>query len=126
VLKLNASGELRGNWDCGRISQVMANLIGNAVQHGSPKTMISVTIRGETNEVVLQVHNRGPVIPPLELQGLFRPLKRLKDGEVTTRNTGSLGLGLYIAERIVTAHGGTIDVKSSEAGGTFFTVRLPR
>ena len=126
ILQLNASGDLRGDWDCARISQVLANLLGNAVQHGSAKTMISVTARGEAKEVVLQVHNRGPAIPAQELPELFSPLKRLTSGEPAAHHSGSLGLGLYIAERIVTAHGGSIGVNSSDDAGTFFTVRLPR
>ena len=126
VLKLNTSGNLHGNWDCARISQVMANLLGNAVQYGLPKSVISVTLRGETSGVVVQVHNRGRGIAEADIQQLFQPLKRLKSGEPAPSHLGSLGLGLYIAERIVTAHGGTIDVNSSDEAGTFFTVRLPR
>ena len=125
ILKYNVSGDLKGNWDCPRISQVMANLLGNAVQHGSPKTTVSLTARGETNEVVLQVHNRGPAIPANTLRDLFSPYKRLHSGDAGGR-ASSLGLGLYIADRIVTAHGGSIEVESSDNAGTFFTVRLPR
>ena len=126
VLKLHTSGNLHGNWDCARISQVMANLLGNAVQYGLPKSVISVTLRGETSGVVVQVHNRGRGIAEADIQQLFQPLKRLKSGEPAPSHLGSLGLGLYIAERIVAAHGGTIDVNSSDEAGTFFTVRLPR
>jgi signal transduction histidine kinase len=126
VLKLNTSGNLVGNWDPARITQLLVNLLANAVQHGSPKTTVSVTARGETNEVVLQVHNRGPAIPAADLPDLFSPFKRLGAEGAATRAATSLGLGLYIVERIVTAHGGTIDVQSSDDGGTFFTVRLPR
>ena len=126
VIKLNTSGELHGTWDCPRISQVLANLLGNAVQHGSEGTPISLTVRGEVREVVLQVHNRGVSIPDADRAEIFSPFKRLRSGEATPRATGNLGLGLYIAERIVTAHGGTIGVDSSDAAGTFFTVRLPR
>jgi signal transduction histidine kinase len=126
VLKLNASGNLQGCWDCPRISQVLANLLGNAVQHGSPKTVISLSLRGETSDVVLQVHNRGTAIPETDLHDLFSPFKRLQGATPPAGATASLGLGLYIVERIVTAHGGTIDVDSTEDGGTFFTVRLPR
>ncbi len=125
VLALEASGDLRGDWDCARIGQVLANLVGNAVQHGSAKTPIVVTARGELEEVVLQVHNRGPAIPTSDLQGIFSPFKRLQSGQAAGPSS-SLGLGLYIAERIVTAHGGTIDVSSSDEAGTSFTVRLPR
>jgi signal transduction histidine kinase len=125
-IKLHTSGNLVGNWDCARISQVMANLLGNAVQHGGPGTLISTTLRGETNEVVAQVHNRGPTILGTEIPHLFDPFKRLSGARATSGPSESLGLGLYIAERIVTAHGGSISVESTDEGGTFFTVRLPR
>ncbi|MGI8499038.1 MAG: ATP-binding protein [Gemmatimonadaceae bacterium] len=126
VLELNASGDLRGSWDAGRIGQVLSNLLNNAVQHGSATSRISVTVRGETNEVVLQVHNLGPPIPPANLSGLFDPYKRLHGGGVTGAASSNLGLGLYIVERIVAAHGGVIHVTSSADAGTYFTVRLPR
>jgi signal transduction histidine kinase len=125
-LHLDSSGDLHGNWDCARVGQVLANLLGNAVQHGSPKTMIGVTLRGDVDEVVLRVHNRGPAIAASRLPGLFSPFTRLGPSEPSARDSTSLGLGLYIAERIVTAHGGTIDVTSSHDAGTAFTVRLPR
>lgn len=126
VLQLKTSGDLRGDWDCARIGQVLSNLLGNAVQHGLAKATISVTAEGEAEEVVLRVHNRGPAIPAADLEGIFSPFKRLRSRTATDGASNSLGLGLYIAERIVTAHGGTIDVKSSDAAGTSFTVRLPR
>lgn len=126
AFKLHTSGDLLGSWDCGRLSQLLANLLGNAVQHGSAKTLISVTARGEATEVVLQVHNRGPAIDVAVMKALFDPLKRLNAGDDAAGPMSSLGLGLYIAERIVTAHGGTIHVDSSDDAGTFFTVRLPR
>jgi signal transduction histidine kinase len=124
--KLNVSGDLRGSWDAARIGQVLANLLGNAVQHGHPDSPISVTARGERSEVVVQVHNRGPAIAANHLPGLFSPFKRLRADGTTGDAWSSLGLGLHIVERIVTAHGGTMEVQSSDDGGTFFTVRLPR
>ena len=125
IVQLNASGNTVGNWDSPRIGQVLANLLGNAVQHGAPKMKISLTVRGEATEVVLQVHNYGVPIPPAERAALFDPLKRIASGGEDAAR-GGLGLGLYIAERIVTAHGGSIAVESSDSGGTFFTARLPR
>ena len=126
-VQLESSGNLQGNWDSARMGQVIANLLGNAVQHGSAKTTITASAHGNEKEVVLRVHNRSPVIAATELPGIFGPFKRLKAGQSASGSaTSSLGLGLYIAERIVTAHGGTIDVKSSEDVGTAFTVRLPR
>ena len=126
VLKLNVSGDVSGQWDSGRIGQMISNLLGNAVQHGTPKSTISVTVRGETSDVVLQVHNHGPAIVTSDPEALFSPFKRIQAGTSVDTASNSLGLGLYIVERIVAAHCGTIDVKSSSDAGTFFTVRLPR
>jgi signal transduction histidine kinase len=123
-ITLQTRGALHGEWDCARISQVLVNLLGNAVQHGSTKSPITVTLTGREEDVVFTVHNRSPVIRPSELPGIFSPFKRLQASEGAP--TGSLGLGLYIAERIVTAHGGTITAASSDAVGTSFTVTLPR
>ena len=126
LLQFSSSGDLKGSWDASRISQVLTNLLGNAVQHGAAKKLISLTAQGEALDVVLRMHNYGPPIPRSEIAGLFSPFKRFRAGEVVTRDSGSLGLGLYIADRIVSAHDGSIDVRSSAEAGTLFTVRLPR
>ncbi len=126
AITLDATGDLRGNWDCARLSQVMQNLLGNAVQHGTAGSPITLTLLGERNAVLLRVHNRGPSIAASAMQGIFGPFKRLGACEAVTSPSASLGLGLYIAERIVTGHGGTIGVSSSDEEGTSFTVRLPR
>jgi len=127
TVQVGASGTLEGEWDCPRISQVLTNLMANAMEHGSPGTDVTVAVHGDENEVDISVHNRGPAIPSNQLQRLFNPMKQ---SEGTTAagagSSGNLGLGLYIAERIVNAHRGRITVKSSEQGGTTFTVHLPR
>jgi signal transduction histidine kinase len=127
-IKVNARGELRGEWDCPRISQVFANLIGNALEHGSDRTDVSVEVRGDEKEVKILVHNRGDAIQAEELRGIFNPMKRAHPSETRAPGgaSGNLGLGLYIADRIVTAHKGRIEVASSEEAGTTFTVTLPR
>lgn len=126
VVQFTATGDMRGSWDAARISQVVANLLGNAVQHGAPRTLISVTAQGEPTEVVFRVHNYGPPIPPTELLVLFSPFKRFQSATPARDEVTNLGLGLYIAERIVDSHAGTIDVRSSAEAGTLFTIRLPR
>jgi signal transduction histidine kinase len=126
VIQLDTSGDLRGNWDCARIGQLLANLLGNAIQHGSADTTIVMTIQGARDEIVLRVHNYGPAIPAASIPGLFRPFKRLQSGETPSSSSTSFGLGLYIAERVVAAHGGRIDVTSADDAGTAFTVHLPR
>ena len=126
VLRLSTTGDLKGSWDAPRLSQVIGNLLSNAVQHGSAGATISVTAQGEETEIVLEVHNSGRAIPRSDLPALFSPFKRLATSAGAAQNSDNLGLGLYIAERIVTAHGGTIRVQSSDEVGTTFTVRLPR
>jgi signal transduction histidine kinase len=127
-IHVDAQGELRGLWDHGRISQALGNLIGNAVQHGSVGSVVTVEIRGGEDVVAVAVHNHGASIPPDELDGIFNPMKARVAPRVSSDRgpTGSLGLGLYIAERIVSAHDGRIEVRSSVEGGTTFTVYLPR
>ena len=125
-LQFTPSGDLTGQWDAARVTQVVTNLIGNAVLHGASSTLISISAQGEPTEVILRMHNYGRPIPAADLPGLFSPYRRFHAYDAALRQSGNLGLGLYIAERIVAAHGGSIDVRSSEAAGTLFTVRLPR
>jgi signal transduction histidine kinase len=125
VVRIDAAGDLHGSWDAARISQVLANLLANALQHSAANEPVTMTLRGEATEVLMSVHNAGPAIARSQLPRLFDPIKRLTSGE-NASSAGNLGLGLYIAERVVTAHGGTIEVHSSEKDGTVFTVHLPR
>jgi len=126
VLQFTPTGNLTGHWDGSRISQVVTNLLGNAVQHGTSGARISVTAQGEAADVVLRVHSQGHAIPTAALAGLFNPFKRFQSDRPAAGDSGNLGLGLYITERIVSAHNGTIDVRSSDEAGTLFTIRLPR
>jgi signal transduction histidine kinase len=126
VVEMSASGDMRGEWDEARMSQVLSNLLGNAAQHGSDERPVSVQLRSQPEYVEITVKNFGKVIPASEIFGIFSPFKRLREGVPAERDSSNLGLGLFIADRIVKAHGGTIDVTSSADAGTSFTVRLPR
>lgn len=137
VLRFHSDGDVNGVWDVGRIRQVISNLVGNAIQHGSPDGPItlSATSTGAPSAasgsadsvVVLSVHNEGPPIPPDLLPTLFDPLKRYATQEsVAQRTPGSIGLGLYIVREIVAANGGTVAVTSTAEEGTTFTVCIPR
>ncbi|MGK2935736.1 MAG: ATP-binding protein [Gemmatimonadaceae bacterium] len=126
-IDVDARGSLDGDWDRERIMQVLTNLVGNALEHGAADTGVTVAVHGDTDEVTVEIHNRGAAISPEQLKGLFNPMKKSDSGAVGgTGPTGNLGLGLYIAERIVDAHKGQIVVESSEEDGTRFTVHLPR
>jgi signal transduction histidine kinase len=127
VIKVDARGELQGDWDCPRISQALSNLLGNALEHGSEGTDVTMEVSDDDDGVTIAVHNAGPAIPADRMNGIFNPMKpREPDGKAAAGPTGNLGLGLYIADRIVHAHGGTIAVDSSQERGTTFTVHLPR
>ncbi len=122
-VSLAHEGDARGNWDRGRIEQVVANLLGNAVRHGKPTEPISVVVNGQNSaRVSIAVHNGGS-IPGELLPHLFDPFRSSNEHRARTEG---LGLGLYIVHQIVAAHGGTIDVRSTAEIGTTFEVRLPR
>lgn len=124
TVRIETSGELRGQWDADRLTQAFTNLIANAVHHGSNKSPINVAAHGEANEVTVSVQNDGPMIPKKQLDRIFDAMKHVgADGATDRRH---LGLGLYIVDKIVAAHGGRIDVRSSREAGTTFTVHLPR
>ena len=127
-IRLDVRGDMTGFWDADRISQAISNLIGNAVQHGAVDDIVTVGVEGRSNDVAIAVHNRGTVIAPDQLDGIFNPMKEQRAARNAWGSgpTGSLGLGLYIAERIVHGHGGSINVASTENEGTTFTVLLPR
>jgi signal transduction histidine kinase len=128
TIRVNARGSFDGEWDSARISQVLTNLIGNALEHGSRQTDVTVDVEGNDKEVAIAIHNDGAAIPADRLNGIFNPMKArgAAGTAATTGPSGNLGLGLYIAERIVNAHRGRIDVASAKERGTTFTVHLPR
>jgi len=77
--------------------------------------------------VTIEVRNGGPPIPPGEMQRIFEPLIRGTSAEHPKKNRpGSIGLGLYIAREVARSHDGRIDVTSTDADGTAFTIHLPR
>ncbi|MCY1044263.1 PAS domain-containing protein [Corallococcus sp. bb12-1] len=123
-LRVRRSGDGRGMWDPDRLSQVVQNLITNALKYSLEDTPVRVETRAEGDAVVLSVHNQGAPIPPERLGVLFQPLQR--GTEDIDKAGRSVGLGLYIVQSIVEAHAGHVDVQSTVEAGTTFTVRLPR
>jgi signal transduction histidine kinase len=106
-----------------RLEQVLANLLTNAVKYGSFGTEIGLELKhvGEHAEIVVSNHGEG--IPPESLPLLFDRFKR--SATTRTRLVKGLGLGLYIARELVTAHGGRIWAESTPGGVTAFHVTLP-
>ena len=127
-IRVETRDEQLGNWDPARISQVLTNLIGNAIEHGSAGSPVTVELSGDEENAAITIHNSGSAIPAERLNGIFNPMKaRVNILQASAAGpTGNLGLGLFIAERIVHAHRGRIEVHSDEDHGTTFTVHLPR
>ena len=122
---LNVEGETQGLWDRGRLDQLLQNLIGNALQHGTNSRGVTLTLKGTADSVTLIMHNYGSPIPEDALSTIFDPLVRSSSEELGGPST-SLGLGLFIVKEVVNAHQGSIEVTSNEADGTTFTVVLPK
>jgi signal transduction histidine kinase len=117
----NPTGSWTGSWDRDRLSQLLSNLVRNALEHGSPGTPVGIYLKDDPTQVEIVVENQGPVIPSDLVPVLFDPFRQ---GE--RRSSGGLGLGLYIAQQIARGHGGDIDVTSSDEEGTRFSVKVPR
>jgi signal transduction histidine kinase len=124
AVQVETGGDLRGQWDGDRLTQAFTNLVSNAVQHGASEAPIKVVARGLPGEVQVAIHNEGPVIPADRLAHLFDAMKLARGNGA--RDKDHLGLGLYIVEKIVSAHGGSIEVSSTREHGTTFIVHLPR
>ncbi len=126
-LRLESSGDFNGFWDEGRMGQLLSNLLANALTHGAPEEPVTVRLWEDAKGIAFSVHNLGTPIPPQEQQRIFMPLVRgLGHGQGERRESSGLGLGLFICQEIVRAHGGTLDLASNAADGTCFTVHLPR
>lgn len=116
-----------GDFDAPRLAQLFSNLLNNAAQYRSDDQPVTITACGDADTAVVQVTNFGRQIPAASLQAIFDPLVQLAmSDEHKAPNATSIGLGLFIAREIASAHGGTIGAESGLECGTMFTVRLPR
>ena len=119
-VSLEAEHPVIGNWDEFRIEQVISNLLTNALRYGA-KSPISVKVYSERGEARVEVRDSGIGISEENQQRIFQQFER-----VSARHAvAGLGLGLFISEQIVTAHGGTITVESRIGEGALFRVCLP-
>jgi len=104
--------------DEAQLKQVVLNVVLNAIQASPSRSAVVVrTGAGASTGAVIEVEDAGPGIPEERAARIFDPF-------FTTKEAGS-GLGLFIAQRIVTDHGGSIDARPRAGGGTMFAIRLP-
>ena len=119
-LSREISGPLLGTWDALRVEQILTNIVANAIKYaaGAP---IKVTLFQDGDEAVLRVRDHGPGVPEQDLQRIFGRFERA----ASMRHYGGLGLGLYVSNQIVQAHGGEIHAESGPAPGARFVMALP-
>jgi signal transduction histidine kinase len=122
-IELRTEGDVSGQWDPGRLEQILGHLISNALRHGDEGTSV-LTLTGAGDQVQIAIHSRGPAIPADLLPRLFDPFQIGPRPPGTPRR--SIGLGLFVVKELVEAHEGEVSVESSDGVGTRFVVRLPR
>ena len=120
-VRVDADDAVAGMWDSSRLDQVITNLLSNALKFG-PGRPIEIRVRAAGEAAELTVRDYGLGIEPDRQPFVFDCFERA----VSSKNYGGLGLGLYIARKIVQAHGGDLRVASEPGHGATFTATLPR
>jgi signal transduction histidine kinase len=118
---IDADAPVAGVWDPSRLDQVLTNLLSNALKFG-PGRPIDIRVRAAGEVAELTVRDYGLGIARDRQPFVFDRFERA----VSSKNYGGLGLGLYIARKIVQAHGGDLRVDSEPGHGATFTATLPR
>ena len=119
-VSFTAPAPVEGNWDEFRIEQVVTNLLTNALRYGG-RSPIQVRVYCEGDEARIEVQDRGIGISQDNQKRIFQQFERVSAKTVVA----GLGLGLFISEQIVAAHGGSIVVESEINEGALFRVCLP-
>ena len=123
TLELNCPDDLRGQINPPLLEQALVNLVDNAVKFSEPGKVVQVEARREGPQVLIQVRDQGPGIPPEHLPRIFERFYRVDAGR--SRKIGGSGLGLAIVKHIALAHGGKVTVVSSPGQETVFSLQVP-
>jgi len=123
-LKISEIDQIQVHGDRDRLKQVLINLVSNAVQYTPQGGDVTLSLARVGEQARLIVHDTGPGIPAEDMPHIFERFYRAEKSR-TRSKPGGFGLGLSIANWIVSHHGGRIDVDSPEDGGTTFCIWLP-
>jgi signal transduction histidine kinase len=118
--KLDLDTSIEGDWDRFRLEQVLINLVTNASKYGAGRP-VEVSLRRQGARAHLCVRDHGEGISREDRERIFRPYERA----ASAKNVSGLGLGLFIASRIVEAHRGELRLESELGAGATFDVSLP-
>lgn len=121
-----SSCQTHGQWDTGRIAQMLSNLLTNAIVHGHPDTPVTIEVAEANEGLNIEIRNKGEPIPTELRSSIFEPLTSTRRAVSAASSTSGLGLGLYIAAQIAAAHHGQLQLVSSDEVETVFRVYLPR
>lgn len=119
---LGGSATVQGDRD--KLSQVIINLLSNALKYVPQGGQINVTLSGSDTIITLEVSDNGPGVPPQHLPYIFERFYRADASR--NRGTGGSGIGLAIVKAIVERHGGSVTAQNNRQGGASFLVVLPR
>lgn len=122
-LRVKAQGQAKVRGDADRLSQVLDNLLDNAIRHAPDGSTVTVKVQQKEKEIMCAVSDRGPGIPAQHLPLIFERFYRVDTSRA--RHTGGSGLGLAIVHSLVSAQGGHISIDSVEGLGTTITFWLP-
>ncbi|MBM7517768.1 sensor histidine kinase [Nocardioides nitrophenolicus] len=124
AVDLDATGETVVDGDPEDLGRMIDNLVSNAIKYSEPEGRVVVRVAAEPDGVVLSVSDVGIGIDPADREHVFEEFFRSRS--LAVRRRPGAGLGLAIAQRVATLHGGVIRVDSTPGAGTTFTVALPR
>jgi signal transduction histidine kinase len=122
--RIESSGEpVTGWWGRDELQRALENLVSNAIKYGKPEGPVKIIHSSEHGRMLLSVHNEGSAIPPDQVEALFQVFRRAKAAKDGDKQ--GWGIGLPYVRSVAESHGGSIDVDSSDALGTTFTIDLP-
>jgi two-component system OmpR family sensor kinase len=125
IVRLEAARPVEATGDPARLRQVIDNLLSNVRTHTAPGTIATVRLSSDEGWATISVEDDGPGLPEGEGPRLFERFYRADESRAHLSGAGS-GLGLSIVGAIVAAHGGTVDARGRDGGGSVFTIRIPQ